>query len=106
MIRRLLSLARFAIDSAGQAAFGKRRGQKDMIDAQAAILRKRELPIVPPTEGLRRLLEQSEAVDQTGGEESAERGALGVRAHDLSGPQLGVVHVAIIGRNVEIPCDD
>src|SRR5437660_12392160 len=69
VIGGLFPLAGLAIDAARHAALRERRGEKNVVDAQAAVLRKRELAIVPPAEGLRRLLEQPEAVGESDGKQ-------------------------------------
>src|SRR5436190_21125102 len=72
VVGRLLPFASLAIDATRQAALRERRGEKNMVDAQAGVLRKRELPVVPPAEGFRRLLEQPEAVGESDGKQRAK----------------------------------
>jgi hypothetical protein len=98
----LLPLAGVAVDAARRATRRERRRQQHVVDAQAVVLRKRELPVVPPRERLRRLLEQAKAVDQAGGEQRAERRALGFRHQHLPGPQRRVVHVTVVGCHIEV----
>ena len=105
MVRRLHAFARVAVDAARRAALREGRRQQHVVDPQAVILRERELPVVPPAERHWRLLEQSEAVGNPRREELAECRALGRRAMDLPVPQHWIVHVAVVGRDVEIAGD-
>src|SRR5262245_58038692 len=105
VVRRLLALARVAVDAARDTALGERGREQDVIDAQAVVLREREHAVVPPRERHRRLLEESEAVVQSDVEQRLERRTLGLGAVDLAGPQHGIVHVAILGGHVEVAGD-
>ncbi len=102
VVRRLLALALVAVDAACGAARGQRRRQQDVVDAQAVVLGECKLAIVPPAERRRRLVEQAKAVLEARGEKRAKRGALGVGAQHLPGPQRRVVHVAVFRRDVEV----
>ena len=73
-----------------------------MVDAQAEVLRETEHAVVPPGKYLLGLVEQAEAVDEAEAEQALEGGALWLRAEDLAGPGLGVVHVAVVGGDVVV----
>ena len=100
-----LALAHLAVDQGSRAASGERRGEQEMVDAQAKILLEAEHAVIPPGETFFGLVEQAEAVLQSAGEQRAEGGALGVRAEYLAGPGDGVVHVAVIRCDVEVAGD-
>src|SRR5262249_20700894 len=70
------------------------------------ILRERELPVVPPAERLLRLLEQTEAVFEAKPDPIPENCALGLGAHHLSAPEVRIVDVALLRRNIEVSAND
>ncbi len=105
VIGRPLALARVAVDAAGRAARREGGREQDVVDAQTVVLRKRELPVVPPAERLLRLREHPEAVLHTEPEPVAEHLAFGVGAKHLAAPELGIVDVAVFRRDVEIAGD-
>jgi len=102
MVGGLLELARLAVDRAGADPRRERCVQQDVVDPQAGIAAKAEHPVVPPAELLRRLLEQPERIDQAELDQPEESRALFGRAVDLARPLLGVVDVAVFGRDVEV----
>src|ERR1039457_6226833 len=99
-----LQQARRAIDVATGAALSQCGGGQHQIDAQALIAAQGSSAVVPPTEGLRWLLEFAEHVAEADLQQLAQRLALGLGLADQhrSGPGLRVVHVAILRCDVEI----
>ena len=75
---------------------------QDEIDAQAIVPAKCTLAIVPPAEGFLGLLEVAERIHESELRDARERGALfGTHVH-AADPRRRVVHVAILGSDVEI----
>ena len=79
--------------------------EQDVVDPQAVVLRKRELPVVPPAERLLRLVEEAEAVAHAERLPVAKYLAFGVGAQHLPAPELGLVHVAVLRRDIEVAGD-
>jgi hypothetical protein len=73
-----------------------------MVDPQAHLAAERIHAVIPPREGPLRLLEQPECVLQPESDQLAERFAFRRAEEHLPFPGLGVVDVAILGRDVEI----
>src|SRR5574343_876798 len=102
VVGRPFQLARRAVDAGGAAFLGQRRRQQHVVDAQAEVLLEAEHPVIPPREGLFRLLEQPEAVGQAEADEALEGGAFGFRAEDAAGPGGRSMHVAVVGCGVVV----
>ena len=80
VVRGAFQFAGRNVDDAGVTAPGQICGQQNVIDAQAEIALEAIHPIVPPAEGLRRLIEQPERIDQTQPDKTTKRIPLGYRA--------------------------
>ena len=76
-----------------------------MIDAQSGIALESVHPVIPPTEGLGRLIEQPERIAKAEIDQAAQRRALGFRHQDLADPFGGIMHVLVCGGDVVIPED-
>ena len=67
VIGRLFAFSHFAIDARVGANRGERFAGKDRVDTEAAVLRKRKHPVIPPTEKIRFAMMQTKRVDKTSG---------------------------------------
>lgn len=102
MVRRLFPSARLAVDRARRASRGKRRGQQNVVDAQACVAAEREHPVIPPREALFGLLEAAERIDEAEREQLLEVRALLRRDEVLADPFRRIVHVLVVRRDIEI----
>ena len=73
-----------------------------MVDAQALVQAEAQLAVIPPAERFFGLLEQAEGVRQADVEQALQGGPFLVRDQHLAGPGDGVVHVAVIGRDIVV----
>src|SRR6185369_8801482 len=102
MVGRAFALARGAVDAGRRALFGECRREQDVIDAQSLVFLKAEHPVIPPREGLFRLVEEPEAVFQAQAAQALEGGALGFGDQNAAGPGQGVVNIAVVGGDVVV----
>src|SRR6185437_4626585 len=98
--------ARRAIDRRGCQLRAQCLAGQDQVDAQAQVAAERALPVIPPTEMSRVFHERAKRIDEAKIEDAAQRRALGFRAQHLSAPRFRIVHVAIVGRDIEIAQHD
>src|SRR5690606_21908424 len=106
MIGRPVEPSRLDVDATGPKQRPHRVGAEDQVDPEAQVAAKGRRPVIPPAESAFRLLELAERVVETELEDAAERRSLGGRAVDLALPRGRVVHVPVLGRDVEIADDD
>lgn len=72
VVRWLLKFARLAVYPASAKALSCRRINQNMVYPQSGVPSKAELAVIPPAEGLGRLLELTEGVDQPRVDQSLE----------------------------------
>src|SRR6185369_3717956 len=102
MVGRPFALARGAVDAGRRALFGARPREQDVIDPQALVFLKAEHPVIPPREGLFRLVEEPEAVFQAQAAQALESGALGFGDQNAACPDQRVMNVAVVGGDVVV----
>jgi len=93
---------RHAVDPGAAATRPQRVADQDQIDAQAAIAPERALPVIPPRIVSAILFEQPKAVVQAERVQARKCRAFWRRAQHLLVPQRGIVHVAVVRRDVEV----
>src|SRR5438045_466458 len=97
-----LSLSHVPIDSGIGAFVRECFAREDRVYAQPAILRERQHAVIPPTEKSWFRVVQSQGVRKPGVADPAQRRAFLLRTHDGTAPEVGVMHIAIVRRHVQI----
>src|SRR5690606_19456522 len=98
-----LPRARLAIDARGHRRPTQRVGHQGEVDAQAEVAAEGGLAIVPPAEDAAFVAVQPEAIVQPQVEQRTQRVALRAGGQDVAlVPDRGIVHVALVGRDVEV----
>src|SRR5512145_514912 len=101
-----LQPARVKVDCAARAPGREVWGGENVVDPQTHVALELVHPVVPPGERLLGLIEQPEAVLQAEVEQAAKRRTFLLAAQDLACPELRVVHVAVLRRDVVVAEDD
>src|SRR5690606_39736405 len=106
MVGGLLELARFAVYRAAAQAVRDALVDQPEVDPQTGVAPEREHPVVPPGVRALGLLEVAKGIDEAGVDQGSKTLALGFGAVDLARPGGRVVHVAVLGRDVEVAQQD
>ena len=103
VIGRFLALAHLALDARGGAMFRQRFARENRIDPQSAIFGKGEHPVIPPAKKAGLGMMDPQRVGQIRSpHRSSNAAALTVRTHDCATPQIGVVNILVLRRDIEI----
>jgi len=102
MVGRPLVLARFDVDGACCAGFREFFRQQDVVYPQSHLPAEGVHAVVPPGKRSFRLLEQPERVFQPESGQGAKRFAFQLAEEHLAFPGGGIMHVAVLGRDVVI----
>src|SRR5262245_24752317 len=81
---------------------GQRMTGQNQIDAQSQIAAEPGRTIIPPTETGGFLFKAPERIAESERQNILQRGALSRTAQYLFAPGFGVVHIAIVGSDIEI----
>src|SRR5207245_870688 len=88
------------------ALLRQRFARQYRVDAQPAVFRKSEHPIIPPSKNAGFVRMQPQSVAQTDFAKLLKHRALVVRAHDRAAPELWIVNIDIFRRDIKIAADN